>query len=203
MEYPQFFRSLFYELKWALEDLILKIKHPTRPCDFWEHIGAIRCLFIDTPFRCLKRGIRNLYRWFPVIWKTDSWDYCFLTELMDKQMSYMQKFFESDKTHLLHARRVAKQIKWTRRLYDMWIDGYYIDKFTEQHYVKWERKGLFESKPCQWDDWGVPTTYKSSSNMPKEQSDEYKDGSAIAYEKDEKVFRLYCKSLKRLRNWWD
>ena len=77
------------------------------------------------PLYKLRRGIKNLFIWFPVIWKNDVWDHFFLTDLIDKQMKQMEDFFYSDLTYTTNGKKYAKRICWTRKLMKMWNDDYY------------------------------------------------------------------------------
>lgn len=62
------------------------------------------------------RGIKNLIRWFPVIWQDRDWDRGYLYILMETKLNQMQKFFDSDKTFSVDAKLYAEQIRQAREL---------------------------------------------------------------------------------------
>ena len=200
----RFFRSLYFDIKYFFEEILLAFKHPTRVetyKDMYRHWRDIWSTLIFHPWYCLKRGICNLIHYFTIIWSTDVYDHTYLTELMDKKMEEMEKFFQSNKTHLMNAKRVAKQIRWTRKLYDMYCNDYYSTLWHEEHTKKFKTE-LFKSKPCRWDEYGVPTLFECEP-MSQEASEHYKSGSNKAFEKDKKVFKLFIKNLSKLQGWWD
>ena len=41
-------------------------------------------------------GFRNLYIWFPVIWRDRGWDHYFLLAMMEKKLTEMSKTFKSE-----------------------------------------------------------------------------------------------------------
>lgn len=91
----------------------------------WNHIFL--------PLYQLKRGIKNLVIWFPVIWKNDVWDHSYLITLIDKQMEQMEDFFYSDIPCSSNSKQCAKRIRWTRKLEKMWSNGYYSVKAYREH----------------------------------------------------------------------
>jgi hypothetical protein len=201
MHVPQFFRDIYFETGWILEEIGIRIKHPSRKGDLGRHISALAGHLFWHPWYCLKRGIVNLYRWFPTIWGLDVFDHYYLTDMMDKQLADMEKFFSSDMPVAMGHKRVAKQIRWTRRLYRLWMDDHYATTAYNEHSARFPEDRL-KSEPCAWDEWGYPTLFKCEP-MPEDARDDYAKTSAGAWEKDEKCFRLYIKQLRNLRRWWD
>lgn len=199
----QFFRSLIFDIKYLFCEIGLKLKHPTRSCDIFMHLNGIYRTVISHPVYCLKRGIKNLYNYFPIIWGTDVWDHNYLTELMDKKMEEMEKFFLSDIPCSTRAKRDGKRIRWTRKLYSLWKEEYYLMKHYDEHTSKFTKQSDMSSIPCEWDEFGEPTLYKIKNEQTEESSKDWKDGSKIAYEKDKKCYKLYIKNLSYLNYWWD
>ena len=201
-----YFRELRFETKYLFEELMILIKHPDRQLSRIEvklHIYKIfRLLTFDHARYCLKRGIRNLWVWFPIIWKNDCWDHTYLTELMDKQMKEMEEFFLSGTPMSMRAKRDGKRIRWARKLYKLWKDEYYVMTWYDYHNSKFPHENMWEIESTQYDSYGIPISYQTKS-MTDEESEHYRSGSTIAHKKDEKVFKLYMKNLAYLRNWWD
>lgn len=88
-------------------------------------------------FYNLKNGIRNLVSWVPVIWGDHDFDYHYLLRIMHHKISMMEKFFNSDDTHILDADEVAKDLKVCRILLKRIIDDEYILNATEPLDKKW------------------------------------------------------------------
>ena len=42
-------------------------------------------------------GIKNLIRWFPIIWSTREWDYAYMYEIERHKLKSMLKYFENNK----------------------------------------------------------------------------------------------------------
>lgn len=66
--------------------------------------------------RSIKDGIKNLIKWFPLIWKDRNFDQGYLYDILYFKLGEMQKFFESDNTYSMDAKEYAKQIKECREL---------------------------------------------------------------------------------------
>ena len=64
----------------------------------------------------MKTGIKNLIKWFPLIWKDRNFDQGYLYDLIYFKLGEMQKFFESDYTYSMDAKEYAKQIKECKEL---------------------------------------------------------------------------------------
>lgn len=200
-----FFRELYFEVKYLFEEIFLACKHPSRKAtyeDIWSHWRKIWRILIFHPWYCLKRGIRNLCIWFPIIWSNDSWDYLFLIDMMDKQLSEMEKFWHSYSPVVMKKNHIAKRITWIRKLQKMWREDYYSTKAYEEH----ERMfgiSKFESEVCKTDEYGIPVLYKMIDNKTEEQKKEYRNMMDVAYKKDEKVFKLWIKNFSKVRMFWD
>ena len=199
-----FFHELKFEIKYLFQEIGLKLKHPKRKCDVGYHWSKILNLFFGHPWYCLKRGIKNIYIWFPLIWSNDVYDYTCLTELMDKQMEQMEAFFLSERPYSMRAKRDGKRIRWTRKLYQLWKDEHYSIKWYTYHHTKFPERDPFEHDPnlTMYDDFGEPVMYTCKS-MSDEEREHYRGGSMKAHEMDKKVFKLYMKNLSHLQCWWD
>lgn len=198
-------RELRFEIKYLFEEIILAFKHPKRKATYQDikyHWSKIWNILIFHPWYCLKRGIRNYFIWGKMIWELDVFDHYFLTEMMDKQFSEMEKFWYSDKPHVMAQKRIAKRITWIRKLYKMWKDEYYSTKCYEEHEAKYG-ESKFESEVCKVDEYGVPILYKMKNSKTEEEKIEYRDKTEIAWKKDDKVFNLWVKNLYHIRKMWD
>jgi hypothetical protein len=76
------------------------------PCP-WRGTAILKNLhscWID--IRC---GVRNLYRWIPVIWFDQNFDYSYLLDIMERKFRYMADALENG--HLLHGKRHARELR--------------------------------------------------------------------------------------------
>jgi len=202
----QFFRNLYFEFKWLFEEIAILLKHPTRKASWKDvryHHYKIWCHLIFEPYNYFKRGIRNLWVWFPIIWRTDVFDYSYLLDIMDQQMKDMEKFFLSDNTWGSRTKRDGKRIKHTRKLMKLWHEEYYSMLEYEKHKLKFPDEGLFtESSVSQTDEYGIPTLYKCKVTSP-DCSDDFCKHSDIGRKLDDKAFKYWLKGMSKIRQWWD
>ena len=213
------FRSLYFDTKHLMEELALFVKYPTRKAtrrDIKQYFGSICNTIIFHPWYCLKRGIRNLYKWFPIIWNNDCWDYFFLCDMMDKQLKEMEDFWvkkakeernkwgkTNEKGWRCQYRRIWKRIRWTRKLMEMWREEYYTMKWYDYHHSKFPERSFLEKNESltKYDEYGVPILY-TCKPMPEDERKHYRSGSDKAREMDEKVFKLWYNNLRFIRHWW-
>lgn len=78
-------------------------------------------------FRSVKTGIKNLIKWFPIIWKDRDWDYYFIYAILHKKLNNMEKFYSSDKAWASDSKDVAEQIKEAKVLCKRLMDEDYIN----------------------------------------------------------------------------
>ena len=217
-----FFRSVAFDVKYLIRDIGTLIKHPTREMSRVEVKYGFSKLYnhiIGHPWYALKRGIRNLWIWFPTIWRNDSWDYCFMLNMMDKQLKEMEELWESKYVkrereyrkeadvdmigwRCQHA-RIWKRIRWTRKLMAMWRDEHYAMKWYDIHSKKFPRAKILERDDSltKYDEYGIPILF-TAKPMPEDEKEHYRSGSEKARLMDEKCFKLWVKNLGYVRNWW-
>jgi len=201
----QFFRSLYYDVKHIIENLILLYKFPKRKVTHQDLKYNFRKLYdtvFNHPWYCLKRGVRNLFIFFPIVWRNDVYDYCYLLTLMDKQLAEMETFFKSGKTHCVGANHRGKRIAWIRKLMQMSRDEYYTMKHYDEHFKNTGHR-LMDFEPVEHDEYGVATLFQSKDNWDTEDKQKYREGSEKARKMDEKVWLLLWKNMKLSNNFWD
>jgi hypothetical protein len=213
-----FFRELYFAIEYICEDVVLFCKYPKRRNEIDYHWYKLWDLLIFHPWYALKRGLKNYWNWAGMIWGLDVWDHFFLTEMMDKQLEGMEKFWKDqadeerekwadshEKGWRCQYRRIHKRIKWTRRLMFMWKDEHYAMKHYDKHKTSFPRAGsLFDDDniaKTTYDAWGLPISYEMKP-MPDDERESYSAGSKKAYEMDKKVFKLWQKNLGFIQHWW-
>ena len=50
-------------------------------------------------FRNIKNGFKNLWIWFPIIWKDQNWDFIFIYIIFHKKLLLMEKFIRKYGIH--------------------------------------------------------------------------------------------------------
>lgn len=200
------FRNIYFDTKYLFRDIDILFKHPTRTAS-WKDLKYHWLKLWDTiifhPWYCLKRGIRNIFVWFPIIWGNNCWDYSFLCNLMNKQMKEMEDFFYSDNTHIINAKRYGRQIRWTRKLMDMWREEYYTMKSMDEYHRLYPKQNRWNFEPHTTDGYGIVTSYINGNKKSDEEKEVFGRLMDEGREKDEKVFKLFIKNLSNLRGWWD
>lgn len=206
----EYFRNIYFDIRWFCEEISILIKYPTRKASWQElnyHIWKLWNHAVGHPWYALKRGIRNLWVWFPIIFKNDVFDHFYLEDLIDKQLSEMETFWYSDYPHVTKQKHIAKRITWIRKLLKMYREDHYtmIDYYErEAKFPKSKEHGLFgKSVPATTDEFGVVTSYLCVDERTDEEKEDYRTKAKIAREKDEKVFKLFIKNLSRYREFWD
>jgi len=199
----RFFWQVNYAFKHLVDEILIKIKHPKRECDIKYYVYGIFDLFIFHPWYCLTRGITNLFRWFKLIWSIDVFDQEYLYDLMDKQLEQMEIFWKSNYPNSCGKKHKAKRIAWTRKLYNLHKEEYYVMKhYDEFHNFNYLSTGI-KSNVVKYDEFGVAILSQIENKFTDEQAEIYREGSNRAYEMQEKVWNLYIKNFSRSREWWD
>jgi len=76
-------------------------------------------------FYQIKRVLRNLKDWLPVIVKDEHWDHDYMYKLLHRKLELKEKFFRSDNTHIEDWEKVADEIKEVKdALYRLMEDEY-------------------------------------------------------------------------------
>ncbi len=74
----------------------------------------------------LRRGIRNLIRWFPIIWRDADWDWEFLARIMETKLRWMADHHERCGVALGRARDIRQMRVCTELLRRMQADEYFV-----------------------------------------------------------------------------
>ena len=90
------------------------------------------------------QGVRNLIKWFPIVWRDRDWDYSFTYDMlkfkMEQQANHISEnsIFQNRQTHLDHARTMAKLIKYN-------LEDYYGMEYFDYHEADWEFNDIEDS----------------------------------------------------------
>jgi hypothetical protein len=164
----------------------------------------------------LIKRLKNLIRWFPIIWKDSDYDYRFIFEILKTKLKHQAEYIGKHGSHL-SAERDAEKMMLCVRLIQRVQDEYYQAEFMDYHeseYV-WTDIGHegyeldIVEKSERFDEYfkKYPRIYKQvlSAEKASFQRDS-KRGIAInmAHINQDRAHKLLFKVLERnILHWWD
>ena len=89
--------------------------------------------------RMFFRKVKNMFRWFPIIWKDEDWDDYYIFEILKFKLKNQAKYI-SDRDFHTRAKRDAEVMNLCVRLIDKVQTEYYNTEF--QDYEKLEFKSI-------------------------------------------------------------
>lgn len=151
-------------------------------------------------------GIKNLIKWFPVVWKDRDWDHYFIYVTLRQKLHFTEQHIRNHDFHT-RAKQDADNIKTCVLLLDRLI----ADKYYDMAYKKIEEKwGDLEMSTSPYKD--DPALYEVNITRPgiKTEEDEKQEKKEFknAYE-HEQYLRSQDKELlfklinKHIEGWWD
>jgi len=103
--------------------------------------------WISTKYYNITYGVKNLWKWLPIVWKDRDWDHYYLYKLLNfkfKNMEYLHRNY----SHIKNGDIIADQLKVVKLLTKRLIEDNYIEKIWNDHDKKWgEIKLNYESTP--------------------------------------------------------
>ena len=83
------------------------------------------------------KGIKNLYRWFPIIWKDRDWDSYFIFEILISKLKNTAKYNDSINYHT-NAKRDSQRMMTCVRLIERVQEDYYSMEWVNYETAKFE-----------------------------------------------------------------
>lgn len=169
------------------------------------------------------KGVKNLIRWFPVIWKDRDWDYRYIWDLNIQKLKFQSKYIGENDNHT-RAKRDAQIMMTCIRLMEKIKDGDYEVEYQEYYNTNvtfvptilesGEKVYTYDSKVISenFDDYfkKYPSTYKKvlSGEVNRFKRDGDKDKNLIAMEISIENHNRAKKLLFKLMDfyieyWWD
>jgi uncharacterized UPF0160 family protein len=62
------------------------------------------------------QGIKNIIKWFHIIWEDRDFDYGYLLDILEFKLKSMEQFFNSNDTWTKNSKKCAKQIMIVKNL---------------------------------------------------------------------------------------
>lgn len=159
------------------------------------------------------RGIKNLIRWFPIIWKDRDWDTHFIWQLMIQKLKFQSKYI-GDRDFHTRAKRDAQIMMTCVRLMEKVKEEHYGSEFMDYHdsdynWIDCDHPGYKKLDIVEkWEDYDTyfrkyPLVYKK---VVKQYPDEDKKGIAIrmSRENHNRARRILFALMERnIEGWWD
>jgi hypothetical protein len=167
-------------------------------------------------------GVKNLWKWFPVIWKDRDWDTNFIYELIRVKLNNQADYIGFHNRHT-SAKRDAELMRLTSRLIKLCQDDYYDMEYMDYHESKFNWLDV-EDKPDlkrleieeineNFDEYfkKYPRQYKrvmsgevSRFSRPIEDKDKKLIAMEIAHENQDRCRKLVFKVMgNNIEKWWD
>jgi len=156
-------------------------------------------------------NIKNVYEWFPIIWKDRHWDYGYFLIIMKKKLELMRDHFNSDMAISEPAKEDAKKMNECIQILDRMIDDLRYGKncFDEMD-EKWGKLNLtFEEKSNINEDIEFGQIFlnrekvKTKEDKEKQREDFKKCLEAEEQERQKDYDDFFNTLKKEVRKWWD
>jgi len=78
------------------------------------------------------KGIKNIVKWFPIIWKDRDYDHSYIFTILKKKLRYQADYLEKNNNYISSLRQV-QIIRTCIKLIDKINDDYYHMEYTDYH----------------------------------------------------------------------
>lgn len=75
-------------------------------------------------------GVKNLWKWFPIIWKDRDWDHNFIYTLLAKKLEFQAKYIGNRGIHV-DAKRDAERMMLVAKLIKLQQDDFYAMEYMD------------------------------------------------------------------------
>jgi len=152
-----------------------------------------------------KLGIKNLFKWIPVIWGDRDWDQYFLLEILRFKISNMEQFFRK-LGHHVEANKDANNMSMCVEALHRIIEEDYNKEGFKEHNKKW---GKSSWRTIDSDKKGFKELLIERPNV-KTKEDEEQERKDFRYclKEEERLTKqdidyLFDMLKKHIREWWD
>ena len=80
-------------------------------------------------------GVKNLWKWFPTIWKDRDWDHDFIFSLLAKKLEFQAKYI-GDRNFYTKAEYDAKRMRLVAKLIKLQQDEFYAMEYMDYEVTK-------------------------------------------------------------------
>jgi len=203
-----------------MEDFFEDLKNRPRPnllrriYLWWEHDGKYYHKYFKT-------GVKNLWYWFPIIWKDRHWDSHYIFEIMKHKLSAQAKYIGTNDRHTRaqqDARRMKLCVKLMSKIqeedYTMEYMDYHKDRIWFTDCEDRPDSSLMNSEQVweKFDDYfkKYPLVYKRVMNgegvfsLEGREDDKHVIAMNIAHLNHDRARKLLFKIMEEnIEGWWD
>jgi len=167
-------------------------------------------------------GVKNLIKWFPVIWKDRDWDNHYIYEIIGKKLTHQAKYIGDNDRHTM-SKRDSERMRLVVKLIKLQQDEFYNMEYADYHNSNYnwldvednpELKELdIELVDENFDDYfkKYPIQYKkvmsgeiNRFNKLIEEKDNQLIAMEIAHENQDRCRKLIFKIMEtHIEGWWD
>jgi hypothetical protein len=172
-------------------------------------------------------GIKNLWKWLPIIWKDRDWDQHYIYTILKTKLEFQAKYIYNRDWHT-EAKRDVERMMVIIKLIERQQNDFYKTEYIDYHDIKFEfiptdgTKKWFEIKDTMlsenYDEYFAkyPRQYKRilsgedtlSQYLEKDEvidpTDKSKIAMFIAHENQERSRKLLFKIMEQnIERWWD
>jgi hypothetical protein len=168
------------------------------------------------------QGVKNLWKWFPTIWRDRDWDHGFIYEIIKVKLKNQSDYIGSRNT-FISSKRNSELMKLTTRLIQRCQDDFYELELMDYHEIKLkfvptdETEKWFRMEDTivseRFDEYfkKYPLQYKrvlsgeiNRFDRDGEEKEKNLIGMEIAHENQERCRKLLFKIMERhIDGWWD
>jgi hypothetical protein len=116
---------------------IVKRKKTTWIKSVWEYLYDTYWDLIGWRLREFKVSVKNLIKWFPIIWKDRDWDDYYIFEVLKFKLKNQAKY-TSDCDRHTRSELDAKRMRLCVKLIDKVSDEFYSSEYMDYHETKWD-----------------------------------------------------------------
>lgn len=146
----------------------------------------------------IKYGIRNLIRWFPVIWNDRDWDQAYIYELLHKKFEHMELLHRKH-SYKLYSNKTADELRTAKSLCKrLQNNNYLLNALIEYHkkYGENDNYLTFEKLP----NGGSKVVFTNNNEQRKMFK---KAGVHRDYMEKQDIEYLFNFIKNHIQKWWD
>jgi hypothetical protein len=152
-------------------------------------------------------GLKNLFAWFPIVWKDRDWDKHYIMEMLIFKLKRNRQYM-IDHGHLVNDKQIASMtecIDLLEMVHNEWEN--YEEPAAKKHAEKWGET-QFYTEPCE----DRPNAYRLkdrnderyNEEQLKQKSHEFIISSRIAHSKRQRDFDTAMQIFSsNFDSWWD
>jgi hypothetical protein len=168
------------------------------------------------------RGIKNLFRWLPTIWKDRDWDSYYIYEIIRVKLEHQAKYI-GDRDFHTRAKTDVEKMRLVSKLIKLQQDDFYDMEYMDYHNTKYDFIPTDETEKWftmedtliseNFDDYfkKYPRQYKrvmsgeiNRYGRPIEDKDKKEIAMEIANENQDRCRKLIFKIMEsEIERWWD